>query len=295
MRSTVLCGLLVFAMSVPAIAAPEPKKPASIDDSAAIAEKLLDRIDIDERLDKIPLKDILDYLQKRSGLTFILDRRAFLYSGEGIADIETLESKTVSLPALKRVRIETALRVILDQFDADFYVAPDHIRITTTAAKDLHTGQAKLLPELHPKQDDGNDAMDFSRMEVVRSTPYVTASFRETAAVDALKDIASRAGRNVLISEAAAEKAKTAISVNLSNVAFETAAASIAEAAGLRAFRNGNVVVIVTSERAKQAEGESHRLIQGMPPMLEDPLEAKLKALEEKVKKLTEELEKSKK
>jgi hypothetical protein len=206
-----------------------------------------------------------------------------------------LENKAISLPALKRVRIETALRVVLDQFDADFYITPDHIKITTTSAKDLATGQAKRLPELHPNQVGGEEAAEFSRTDIVRSMPYVTASFRETAAADAFKDLASRAGRNVLISEGAAEKAKTAISVNLSNVAFETAAASIAEAAGLRALRNGNVVVIVTAERAKQAEGESHRLVQGLPPMFEDPLEAKVKALEEKVKKLTEELEKAKK
>ena len=84
------------------------------------------------------------------------------------------------------------------------------------------------------------------------------------------------------------------------NVAFETAAASLAEAAGLRAFRTGNVVVIVTTERAKQVDEQFARLnpsFLGATVGFVDPgaADGKLKELEEKIKKLTEELEKSKK
>lgn len=128
----------------------------------------------------------------------------------------------------------------------------------------------------------------------------MTASFKETAAAEAFKEIASRAGRTVVIAQSAADKGKSPISVNLSNVAFETAAASLAEAAGLRAFRTGNVVVIVSAERAKQVEEQHARFNSGVfgGPMFGfvDPAstEAKIKELEEKVKKLTEELEKKK-
>ena len=62
-----------------------------------------------------------------------------------------------------------------------------------------------------------------------------------------------------MVSAPAAEKAKTTVTVTLANVPFETAAAALAEAAGLRAFRTGNVAVVVTPERARQLESAGTR------------------------------------
>ena len=103
-------------------------------------------------------------------------------------------------------------------------------------------------------------------------------------------------------------------------MAFETAAARLAAAAGLRAFRTGNVVVIVTPERARQlesppdgaprvslgglggfggagglmtlAELESIGRLFANKPV---EAEARRRELEEKVRQLTEELQKLKK
>jgi hypothetical protein len=292
MRTIVVSGILVFCFT--ASAAPEPKIPPSNDDSALIAEKLLDRVDIDERMEKVPLKEVLEYLQKRVGITLLLDKRALMAGGD-VPDPEAFDNKPITLPPLKKVRVETAMRLITDQIDADFYIAPDHVKITTTAAKDLITGQAKRLPELYPDRPGVDDSPDAERRDVVRSTPYVTVSFKETPLVEALKEMASRAGRNVVVSEGAGDKAKTAITVSLSNVAFETAAASLAEAAGLRAMRTGNVVVIVSAERAKHIEEKTAKMTTGFPllqaPVEPSALETKVKELEDKIK----ELEKTKK
>jgi len=311
MRLPVLSLALALVLAASTQAASDPKKPAPADDSARIAEKLLDRID-QERVEKTPLRDVLDLLQQRTELTILLDSRALVQ--EGVSDTpENLELMMVSLPAMKKVRIETVLKVVADQIGADFYIAPDHVRITTPGVKDLITGRARPLPDLY-----GGEVPDeqIERKEVVRSIPYVTATFRETPAVEALRDVAARAGRNVVLSAAAADKAQTKVTVGLSNVAFDTAAASLAEAAGLRAFRTGNVVVIVTPERAKQLEsppdggprvalgglagaggimtlGELEtvgRLFANKPV----ETEARRKELEEKVRKLTEEMDRLK-
>jgi hypothetical protein len=247
MRFSSLLLTLVFA--VPAFADPEVKAGA-VDDSAKIADKLLERISVVDQLDKVQFRDALKFLQDRTGLTILVDTKAIrdkdAQAGQALGDA------LISLPAMKNVRAETVLRMMLDQIDLDFVITPDHVSITTFEVKDLLTGQAKRLPELSPKPDKYDEEPELSAR--VRTTPYVTVSFNDTSAADALKEIASRAGRNVVVSEAAQEKAKTAITINLTNVAFETAAGSIAEAAGLRAFRNGNVVVIVTAERAKQLD-----------------------------------------
>jgi hypothetical protein len=312
MRLSVACALLTLVLAARASVAQEAKKSAPADDSAQIAEKLLVRMDISERT-KVQLREALDLLEKRTGLSFLIDYKAFAArTSPEDARPELFDQAAITLPAMKGVRVETVLRAVTDQLDADFLIAPDHVRITTAAVKDLIIGQARPLPDLYPGDVLENQV---ERTEVVRATSYVTASFRDMPAAEALKEVAARAGRNVVISAAAGEKAKAAVTVSLSNVAFETAAASLAEAAGLRAFRTGNVVVIVTPERVKQMEGDTGprvalggygaaggvmtlgeletigRLFANKPV----ETESRRKELEEKVRMLTEELQKLKK
>lgn len=285
--------LLAAVFAVPAFADPEAKSSPN-DDSAKIAEKLLERISLEDQLDKATVRDALKYLQDRTGLTILIDKRALRDKGDDRS--QTIDDASISLPAMKSVRIETILRKFVDQLDLDFVITPDHVAITTTNMKDLLTGQARRLPDLYPVPG-GIEEIAVERDIQVRATPYVTVTFKETTAADALKDIASRAGRNIVISQGATEKAKTPVSLSLSNVAFETAAASLAEAAGLRAYRTGNVVVIVTPDRAKQIEDAATKLVpMGLGfPGGESATDFRVKELEEKVKKLTEELEKSRK
>lgn len=289
---------LALAFAVPVFAAPDPAKPGPLDDSAKIAEKLLERISVVDQLDKAPFRDALKFLQDRTGLNILVDVKALRDKDAQIA--QTIDDAAVSLPAMKNVRGETVLRKILDQVELDYVIMPDHVSVTTTNMKDLLTGQAKRLPELYSVLG-GEDESAFERTILVRSMPYLTVTFKETAAADAFKEIASQAGRNIVISQAAAEKAKNPVTMSLSNVAFETAAASLAEAAGLRAFRTGNVVVIVTPERAKQIEDVTAKANSvaglGGPAvgLTSDGSDTRIKELEEKVKKLMDELEKSRK
>lgn len=296
MRARIACGL-VLVMALPSFAAPDVGKPGPIDDSVKIAEKLLERMDYDKGGEKVALKDILDYLHNKTALNFLFDMKSLREKDEAIP--QTIDDAAITLPSMKNVRIETVLRKIVDQLDLDFVITPDHVSITTASTKDLVTGQARRLPELYPVGGD-EAQLGSDPGPALRTTPFVTASFKEVSAADAFKDVASRAGRTIVISQAATEKAKTLVSVHLSNVAFETATASLAEAAGLRAYRNGNTVVIVTAERAKQIDEQHARLnpsFLGPTVGFADPgaADSKVKDLEEKIKKLTEELEKSKK
>ncbi|HKB04306.1 MAG TPA: hypothetical protein VKD90_18930, partial [Gemmataceae bacterium] len=147
MRPTVLSAALVLVLGAASPAAPDAKKPAPADDSAKIAEKLLDRID-QERIDKTPLRDVLDFLQQRTDLTILLDTKALIQ--EGVAESpEMLENTAITLPSMKKVRIETVLKLVADQLGADFYIAPDHVKLTSPTVKDLVTGRARPLPDLY--------------------------------------------------------------------------------------------------------------------------------------------------
>jgi type II secretory pathway component GspD/PulD (secretin) len=328
MRPTFVCAGLALVLAVSASAAPDPKKPGPIDDSAQIAEKLLDRMEIGQRMDKVPFREVLEYLQAKTGLTILADNRAIRAEG----DMGAIDDMQITLPAMKNVRVETVIHQVLDQMDLDYVIASDHVRITTHRMKDLITGQARRLPELYPVPP-GEDQPEMERKDTVRTAGNVTVAFRDTPVSDAFKEIAARAGRTVVVSAPAADKAKSAVTLTLSNVPFETAAAGLAEAAGLRAFRTGSIVVIVTAERAKSVESAADNLPgvllgggPGRPAMSLEELEsisrifagkggdadvvrrelqklrdervtidAERQKLEEQVKKLTAELEKARK
>ena len=291
----------LLALAVPAAAAPDQKNPAPAEDAAQIADRLLQKMSVGQRMEKIPFRDALQFLHEKTGLTFLIDLKPVREAGAE----QAIDDGAVTIPAMSSVRVETVLRHVLDQLDLDFTIAPDHVRITTAVVKDALTGNAQPLPNLYPGGAD--DAPQVDRKEVVRTTPFVTAAFRDTPAGEALKDVAARAGRTIVVSAPAAEKAKTPVTVTLANVPLETAAAALAEAVGLRAFRTGNVVVVVTPERARQLETPAPGV---GGPSLESRLatpeqsdrvrqdwsraDEERKALEEKVRRLSEELEKLK-
>jgi type II secretory pathway component GspD/PulD (secretin) len=225
---------------------------------------------------------------------------------------------------------------VLEQIESDFYIAPDHIRVTIPAVKELVTGPARSLREI-AMTDTLSEETQLERPIVVRHSPTVTASFKDVPLAEAIRIVGARTGRSIVIAADAAEKSRATITVSFANTRFETTVSSMAEAAGLRAYRQGNVVVLVSPERAKVIETPSDysggwgccgvslgsgrtvtldelesitRLFGGARPIDADAakqlaakkqienqkeldrLVAEKKDLEEKLKKLTEELEK---
>jgi hypothetical protein len=81
---------------------------------------------------------------------------------------------------------------------------------------------------------------------------------------DVLRAVSNRTNRTAVVAADAAEKAKAPVSASLANVPFETAVSTLAEAAGLKAIRNGNTVLVVTQARAKELTEAERRLSVGM-------------------------------
>jgi hypothetical protein len=300
--------LIALALTVPALAAPENKLKANPADGAAeIADKLQERVDLDG-IKGEPLRTVIDVLQEKVGYTILLDYKGIL-TATGAADDaagrQSLEQAPVTLPALKKVRLETALRQVLDQVNADFLIEPDHIRVTAAAAKDLTVGPRHVLPSLR-RIDEAAEEPQTDVPTQIRETRTVTAAFHDIPLTDALRTVSLRTGRAVAINPDAAEKAKVPVSLALANAPFETAVLTLAEAAGLRAFRAGNAAVVVTPERAKHIEEiNAPGFIDIGGPGGVDPVaglrrdlnraDEERKALADKLKALSEELEKLKK
>ena len=295
MRRFLAGGFLAVLLIVPAPAAPDKARPAT-DDAADIADKLLERTDQD-RFEQTSFRTAIEMLQEKLGYTILVDHRRVLAAmGQEGANRQALEEHLITIPAMKKARLETVLREILDQVGADYYIEADHIRVTTADVKELVTGPRRPLTDL--LVTDGEDVAQLEAAIQMRHAPTVTARFEELPLADALKVVSKRTSRTVVVNPDAGEKAKAPVTLTLTNAPFETAVAVLAEAAGLRAFRTGNAAVLVTPERAAKIEvpptGNGLGLCCGVPGM---PSEAdrQRQALEEKVRLLTEEGEKLKK
>jgi hypothetical protein len=295
MRSLVAGGLLAVLLIVPAPAAPDKAKPGPTDDAADIADKLLERTDQDR--EQVSFRTAVEVLQEKLGYTILVDHKRVLAAmGMDGANRQTLEEHPITLPAMKKARLGSLLREILDQVGADYYIEADHIRVTDASIKELMTGPRRTLPELRPV-DEGCEAPQLEASIQVRHSPMVTTRFDNLPLADALKVVSLRTGRTVVVNPEAGEKAKAPVTVALTNAPFDTAVAVLAEAAGLRAFRTGNAAVIVTPERATKIEAASQGMGLGlcMPPGPFTAETDRVRALEEQVKALTAQLEAFKK
>jgi len=308
MRLLLAATLVSFLWINPSPAAPDKARPAP-DGAAEIADKLLERTDFD-RFEQVSVRTILDVLQEKLGYTILIDHKAVLAAqGQDGANAQILEGQQITLPAMKRVRLETVLRQVLDQIGADFYIEADHVRVTSGANKDLVVGPRRALPALRPVDENSDEPQPELGVQI-RHTPTITTAFQDVPLAEAIRTVSLRTGRAIVINPDAGDKAKSSVTVALANAPFETAVAAMAEAAGLRAFRIGNAAVLVGPDRARRIEqatrlssgpdvgGESRLATpDGLDRLRQDRarLEAERQALEEKVQALTAELERLKK
>ncbi len=256
------CALWVMAVSAsclplggspPRAAAAPPEKKILLNDAHQIADTLLERFDIAQRLEGIKLKDVLALVEERVGVAVILDVNSLAGGAGMVADgnaLKDYEAREITVPAMKKVRVETVLKFICDQINAVYVIEADHIRITSSAAKEHLTGDSALIPSI--TGSDAGEGSQVSREERIRLAPTVTVSFDQKTLAEAAKALADRGGRNLILAASALPKENAKVSFSLTNVTFETAAVALAEAAGLRAVKQGNVVVLVTPERFKE-------------------------------------------
>ncbi len=252
MRTNLAGGFLALILAIPVAAAPDSKKPAPPDDGADIAEKLMERIDLD-KYDRVFLRTALEVLSEKIGFSIILDYTALqAVQDDDVDGRKVLEERPITMPSMKRVRLETILRLILDQVNAEFILMPDHISVTSATVKDYVSGPARILRELNQSYDQPTDQLD--RSFTARYTANVTMKFRDVPVGEALNAVATRTGRSFTLASDSTDKSRTVISVSLNNLPYESAISTLAEAAGLRAFRNGNAIVVLSAARAKTLE-----------------------------------------
>jgi type II secretory pathway component GspD/PulD (secretin) len=214
-----LAWLLFVKLTV--LAAPVTTDPKAVPPSPADkARKLLDQSVTIEFAEQ-PLSAALAQLSEQTKLKFALDRLTIAQMGLGDPDMPVTAK-------MQDTKLRSALRNILGQYHLSYVLIEDSVLVTTE--------EMALYRQMRQRVD---------------------VDLREVPLQQALAQVARSSGTNLVLDPRVAKEAKTApLSLQLDDVPLETAVRIIAEMAGLKSVRLGNVLFVTTEERAEKLRAE---------------------------------------
>jgi hypothetical protein len=213
---TVAAALAVLPALAPA--APNKEAPASP------VEKL--RADLDKpitlKIAKQSLSAAVEILHKQTKINFVLD----------VAMIQQLGFTPDQPPSpvdvdLKDVKVRTALRSILSPYNLSFAAIGDTVIITS-------------------------DEMAMFRQMRQR----VSVDLEKTPFADALKQISRQTGANLILDTRVEKEGAAKVSLQMEDVPLETAVRLLAEMAGLKPVKVGNVLFVTGKAAANEMRND---------------------------------------
>jgi hypothetical protein len=183
------------------------------------------------------LQDILDMLANRYDISFDVNEAAF--KADNVEDVLQAKVMEKPLPAAKRTTIDALLKKVLARVPSSsgttYLLRRDVIEITTASAAQT---------EIWGKDFDGP------------YLPLVHADFEKKPLAEALEELASASGFNIVIDARVAEKAKTAVTARLLNAPLDTAVRLLADMSDLKPFQTDNLLYVTTRENADRLEAQ---------------------------------------
>ncbi len=220
-------GLAALAFVLALTAAPAAPVPSARDDKKAAetpAEKVrqaLDQTIANLEIENQQLPLALDQLREETKINFVLDRGTLAQMGIDVDNGTPVKAK------LQNVKVKVALRNLLNQYGLSYAVIGDSVLVTTD--------EMAVYRQLKQRV-----SLDLDRVPVDK----------------ALKGLARETATNLLVDNRAQKEAQTAVTLQVEDVPLETAVRLIGEAAGLKAVRMGNVVLVTTKGHATELRGE---------------------------------------
>jgi len=221
-RPGLVTGLAFVLALTAAPAAPVPtedKKPAET--PAEKVRKALDQTIANLEIENQQLPLALDQLREETKINFVLDRATIAQLGIDVDNGAPVKAK------LQNVKVKSALRNILNQHGLGYAIVGDTVVVTT---EDM-----AVYRQLKQRV-----SLDLDRVQVEK----------------ALKGLARETATNLLLDNRAQKDGQTAITLQVEDVPLETAVRLIGEAAGLKAVRLGNVVLVTTKAHATELRSE---------------------------------------
>jgi hypothetical protein len=202
------------------------------------------RVTIDKPIENAPLRDVLEFLSDKYGLTFIVDTQAFEQAGVGGG--RNVEDSQVRLPKMPGVNLAAILRFLTAQVDGTYLIRRDFIEITTRHRQVLEAfGPGVESSTLNP--------------------PTVNVAFQGRSLEKALADVAVQSGKNIVLDPRVADKEKLVVTAQLLNTPIDAAVRVLADMVGLQAVTMENVYYVTTPENADRLDRQQRARETGEP------------------------------
>jgi type II secretory pathway component GspD/PulD (secretin) len=221
LRSHVLAAFLVTLLPALAVAAPTTAETKATD--ATAAEKIKQQLDQPMSLEVADqsLNAALKLIREQTKINFVVDKFTLQQMGQD-PDQLLVSAK------LKDVKARSCLRAVLSPHNLGFAILGDTVLISTDDA----VMQRQLKQRV---------SLDVDKMDLAA----------------ALKKLSKETATNVLLDSRVADKlAKTEVSLQMEDVSLETAVRLLAEVAGLRPVKVGNVYLVTTKAIANEMRND---------------------------------------
>jgi hypothetical protein len=207
----------VFANDPPA-PVPNDIKPKK-ESAAETINKTLDKT-ISMEFANQPLNEAITKLTEQTKLNFILDRGTIQQMG-------IAPEQAVVTGKLENVKLRTGLRRLLSQYNLGYAIIGDMVLIST-------------------------EDMAIHRQMRQR----INLSLEKVPFQEALKQLAKETATNLVLDARVTKEGLTAVTLNLEDVPLEVAVRLMANQAGLRPVRTGNVLYVTTKANAAELRND---------------------------------------
>lgn len=268
LAAAALVALIGTALAQPPKPAdPKPGAQPAKAEAPDLPKLLATRVTLDKAIDA-PFKDVVKMLAEKYDLPLIVDPRL----GEGDvagAACAPADDRQVKLPRLRNVRLDTVLKVLVEQVSGKFLVYPDHIKIVP----DLHAAYESGLIAPNADPNSAEDAPFLTPADLVRTKPLikrglVNASFKNKPLSEAIDEIVEATGANVAVSPVLPANVRQApVTVKFANTPVDVAVRTLCEMTETGVIEDANVLLVTTRERATaRAKEEAQKAKDRQPP-----------------------------
>ena len=229
-QSVAAVALLTWTIApslVPAAPVASEKAVSPVDELHAALDKT-----VTLKIERQPLSLAIDMLREKSKINFVIDS---LTIQQTLGFTPDQPPSPVDLD-LKQVKVRAALRSILSPYGLSFASVGDTVVITT---EDM-----AMLRQMRQRVN-----VDLNKVEFT----------------EALKQLGRDTATNLIVDSRVEKEAKAPVSMQLEDVPLETAVRLLAEMAGLKPVRVGNVLFVTKKETANELRADPDLQQPGQP------------------------------
>jgi hypothetical protein len=217
--------------------------------NSELRRKLREPIVIDQGMDNIPFKDLIEYFSDRLDVPIRFDYQAF--ARFGVKNPDKVFEQPVHVPKSSTVPVGVILRDVLAVLGHPEIPGLDYGLL-------VKRGQLVIVPLIQYRdapQGPEDDLFDRNTAIALFTDPVqLTADAKPLS--DVLKELADETGANIVLDARVKEKAKVPISLTLQDAPLDTVVRMLADMAELKSVALDNILYVTTTDNAERIRTE---------------------------------------